>query len=152
MSSTRTMENILTSILLLPTTSLLALSTSLLIKQHVHLRGPIPIFRHIIKYNSIFYSLVSLILCNAITSSYLNSALVREDSISKHGRHVMMVRNLVCVQGQGSLDKKLRLAYHASKFYEYIDIFNVLAVGGVVNTHFWVHHFTVRPRVCLPFS
>ncbi|KAH6696510.1 hypothetical protein BKA61DRAFT_623465 [Leptodontidium sp. MPI-SDFR-AT-0119] len=146
------MENILTSILLLPTTSLLALSTSLLIKQHVHIRGHIPIFRHIIKYNSIFYSLVSLILCNAITSSYLNSALVREDSISKHGRHVMMVRNLVCVQGQGSLDKKLRLAYHASKFYEYIDILNVLAVGGVVNTHFWVHHFTVRPRVCLPFS
>jgi hypothetical protein len=38
----------------------------------------------------------------------------------------------------------LRYIFHASKIYEYADIFNVLAAGGVVNVHFGIHHFTVR--------
>ncbi|OBT92629.1 hypothetical protein VE01_09811 [Pseudogymnoascus verrucosus] len=32
--------------------------------------------------------------------------------------------------------------YHASKFYEYVDILNVLASGGEIDLHFGVHHLT----------
>lgn len=32
--------------------------------------------------------------------------------------------------------------YHASKFYEYLDILNVLASGGEIDLHFGFHHLT----------
>lgn len=32
--------------------------------------------------------------------------------------------------------------YHASKFYEYVDIFNVTASGGAIDLHFGFHHLT----------
>lgn len=32
--------------------------------------------------------------------------------------------------------------YHASKFYEYVDIFNVRASGGIIDLHFGFHHLT----------
>jgi len=32
--------------------------------------------------------------------------------------------------------------YHASKFYEYVDILNVVASGGAVDLHFGFHHLT----------
>lgn len=35
-----------------------------------------------------------------------------------------------------------RSLYHASKFYEYVDILNVLASGGEIDLHFGVHHLT----------
>lgn len=39
-------------------------------------------------------------------------------------------------------DRIGRYAYHTSKFYEYIDIINVLASGGSINLHFAFHHLT----------
>lgn len=35
-----------------------------------------------------------------------------------------------------------RRLYHASKFYEYVDIFNVRASGGAIDLHFGFHHLT----------
>lgn len=40
------------------------------------------------------------------------------------------------------LDHALAKVFHYSKLYEYVDIINVLASGGSVNTHFWFHHLT----------
>lgn len=39
-------------------------------------------------------------------------------------------------------DLLARRLYHASKFYEYVDILNVLASGGEIDLHFGVHHLT----------
>ncbi|KAL5344374.1 hypothetical protein ACLOAV_010634 [Pseudogymnoascus australis] len=41
-----------------------------------------------------------------------------------------------------SHDLLARRLYHASKFYEYVDILNVLASGGEIDLHFGVHHLT----------
>lgn len=41
-----------------------------------------------------------------------------------------------------SHDVLARRLYHASKFYEYIDIINVRAVGGSIDLHFGFHHLT----------
>ncbi len=41
-----------------------------------------------------------------------------------------------------SHDDVSRTAYHGSKFYEYIDIFSVVASGGPVSLHFGFHHLT----------
>ncbi|KAH8890477.1 hypothetical protein GQ53DRAFT_747510 [Thozetella sp. PMI_491] len=35
-----------------------------------------------------------------------------------------------------------RSLFHTSKFYEYVDIFNVLASGGKISLHFGFHHST----------
>lgn len=35
-----------------------------------------------------------------------------------------------------------RQLFHASKFYEYIDIFNVRSSGGTIDLHFGFHHLT----------
>lgn len=53
------------------------------------------------------------------------------------------IRTVICSTPSSELDQKLRYVFHASKLYEYVDIFNVLAAGGVVNAHFAIHHFTV---------
>lgn len=41
-----------------------------------------------------------------------------------------------------SHDALARRLYHYSKFYEYVDILNVLASGGAIDLHFGVHHLT----------
>jgi hypothetical protein len=59
------------------------------------------------------------------------------------------IRSLICSSPFSGFDRKLRFIFHTSKLYEYVDIFNVLAVGGVVNAHFAIHHFTVSFAVTL---
>jgi GNS1/SUR4 family len=39
-------------------------------------------------------------------------------------------------------DNIARRLYHASKFYEYIDVINVRASGGTIDLHFGFHHLT----------
>lgn len=39
-------------------------------------------------------------------------------------------------------DDLARRVYHASKFYEYIDIINVRAMGSSIDLHFGFHHLT----------
>jgi hypothetical protein len=51
--------------------------------------------------------------------------------------------SIICSQSTTRFDETLRNLYHFTKFYEYIDIFNVLGAGGEVNPHFGFHHFTV---------
>jgi hypothetical protein len=85
-------------------------------------------------YNNRIYSLASLILFLAIVLSLLEPL------------HLTSVKAILC-SSPPDRDEPLRHIFHISKLYEYIDIFNVLAVGGLVNTHFWVHHFTVSPAI-----
>jgi hypothetical protein len=134
----------LTSILASPkplyTASVVSFLIARLIIHRVKAHGPIPLAHTIIKYNSILYSILSLLLLLAIISSQWKDLSQASSSFS--------LKSAICSASNSELDTKLRYLYHASKIYEYVDIFNVLAAGGVVNAHFGVHHFTVRP----PFS
>jgi hypothetical protein len=125
------------------TTSLSSFLISRYIINHVQKNGPISFAGRIKKFNNVFYSLFSLALFICISSSFLAGLSEATTSLS--------LNTIICTQSYTDFDKKLRLIYHVSKIYEYIDIFNVLAVGGEVNTHFWVHHFTVRLRLFPPF-
>ncbi|OBT73945.1 hypothetical protein VF21_07418 [Pseudogymnoascus sp. 05NY08] len=49
---------------------------------------------------------------------------------------------LLAITLSPSHDLLARRLYHASKFYEYVDILNVLASGGGIDLHFGVHHLT----------
>lgn len=42
----------------------------------------------------------------------------------------------------GKTSELAKLTYHASKFYEYLDILNVIASGGEIDLHFGFHHLT----------
>lgn len=125
--------NILTSPITLYTTSITSVLISRSIISYVKNRGPIVFFRHVIKWNSIFYSIFSSLLFLAVLQSITHDF---SQSIATP------TLDLICSSPISSLDSDLKLVYYASKIYEYIDIFNVLAVGGVVNRHFWFHHFT----------
>jgi hypothetical protein len=130
------LESLVTSPYTLFTTSILSFIIARVIVLQVKTNGPTPFASSVIKYNSYTYSIFSLFLCMGITGSIL-------DEISNTSQY--SVRTLICSSSQSKLDKKLRYLYHASKLYEYVDIFNVLAAGGVVNAHFAIHHFTVSP-------
>jgi hypothetical protein len=129
---------LITSILSSPNTLYTTSITSFLIARFIIHRvknhRPIRVARTIMKYNSIIYSAFSLVLFFGILASFW---------VDISSTPNLSLRTLICSPSTSNLDQRLRYTYHASKFYEYIDIFNVLAVGSVVNTHFWFHHFTV---------
>jgi hypothetical protein len=124
---------ILASPYLLYSTSIISLILARLIISHVKQHGPISFAGTVIKYNSIIYSIASLLLCLAIFHSVW-ADLSQNPNPS--------LQSIICSPSRSSVDLTLRYIYHASKIYEYVDIFNVLAVGGVLNAHFRVHHFT----------
>jgi hypothetical protein len=134
----------LTSPYTLYTTSLSSFLISRYIINHVQKNGPISSAGRTMKFNNGFYSLFSLALFICISSSIFTDLSEAPTPLSS--------KAIICTHSHTEFDKKLRLIYHVSKIYEYIDIFNVLAVGGEVNTHFWVHHFTVRLRLFPPLS
>jgi hypothetical protein len=136
--------SILTSPYTLYTTSLSSFLISRYIINHVQKKGPISFAARTMKFNNAFYSLFSLALFICISSSYVTDLSTTPTPLS--------LKAITCTKSHTDFDQKLRLIYHVSKIYEYIDIFNVLAVGGEVNTHFGVHHFTVRLRLFPPFS
>ena len=127
---------ILTSPFTLYTTSIFSFLFSRYIISHIQKNGPVFFAPSIMKFNNVFYSLFSLALFICISSSFF--------TLLSTAKTPMSPKAIICTKSYTDFDNKLRLIYHASKMYEYIDIFNVLAVGGEVNTHFWVHHFTVR--------
>ncbi|KAK9242301.1 hypothetical protein V1506DRAFT_547951 [Lipomyces tetrasporus] len=102
-------------------------TVAVLLHRHIQSHAAFPIAPVLIKFNSRFYAAISLwffltILVSRMTSSqsvgirYVNWLLPTETS--------------------------RRYAYHLSKFYEYLDIFLVLANGGQVGLHFAFHHLT----------
>jgi hypothetical protein len=119
---------------LLYTTSALSFLFARFIISLIQKKGPVSFAPTLIKYNSLFYAFASLGLFIGILGS-IWTEISQTSSQS--------LRSFICTKSISSTDQTLRYLYHFSKLYEYVDIFNVLAVGGVVNTHFWVHHFTV---------
>ncbi|KAK9319837.1 ELO family [Lipomyces orientalis] len=102
-------------------------TVAVLLRRYIQSHGAFPIAPVLIKFNSRLYAGISLwffltILFSRTTSSqslgrgYVNWLLPTETS--------------------------RRCAYHLSKFYEYLDIFLVLANGGQVALHFTFHHLT----------
>ncbi|KAK9234145.1 hypothetical protein V1525DRAFT_414014 [Lipomyces kononenkoae] len=99
--------------------------TALLLRRRIQTHGPIPIAATLIKFNNSFYATVSLwLLCGILLSRMTTSHSVES-------AFWMLPTDAHC-----------RLAYHLSKFYEYFDIFLVLASGGQIALHFGFHHFT----------
>jgi hypothetical protein len=125
--------SILASPYLLYSTSITSFILARLIISHVKKHGPISFTGRVTKYNSIVYSIASLILCIAITVSIWTD-ISQTPNLS--------INSVICSPSRSDYDLTLRYIYHASKIYEYVDIFNVLASGGIVNAHFGVHHFT----------
>jgi len=121
----------------LPTTTLLFLTTFILLSSRIKRHGPFKHAPRTMKYNSLLYSLFSLILCLSILSTFPLHPLPS-----------------ICTSPSprpSEFEEKLGLIFHYSKIYEYVDIFNVIAAGGVVNVHFRVHHFTVLHPSFSPF-
>ncbi|KAK3307370.1 uncharacterized protein B0T15DRAFT_510652 [Chaetomium strumarium] len=95
--------------------SLLYLSVWGLTSLYVRLNGSSKtIAPTFMKYNNRLYSLASLVLLLLILLSGMNP----------------------------QYDATARTLFHASKFYEYLDILSVTAAGGSVNLHFGFHHLT----------
>jgi len=124
---------ILSSPYLLYTTSVISFILARSIIYRVRNKGPIPIARTLIKYNSRGYAFASLLLFLAILDSFW-----REIVDTSHATFT----SIICSPSTTKYDEILRYLYHLSKFYEYVDIFNVLGSGGEVNAHFGFHHFT----------
>ncbi|KAF8855396.1 hypothetical protein BDZ45DRAFT_505989 [Acephala macrosclerotiorum] len=132
--------NILISPITLVSTTITSLLISCLITKQIKTHGAIPIFRLIIRYNSIIYSIFSLAL-------FIRILILITTSLPS----IPTFKSIICQKldaGLETFEGNLRLIYHASKIYEYVDIFSALANGRHVNMHFWVHHFTVL----LPFA
>jgi len=131
-----TITAILSSSYFLYATTLSSLISARIIVIRVRRSGPISDADTLMKYHNRFYSIMSLLLCIGLIRS-----LWGEFSQASNAS----IKSIVCYTSLSDDDLNLRYLFHASKFYEYIDIFNVLVVGGTVNTHFGFHHFTVRP-------
>ncbi|KAK9370372.1 hypothetical protein V1509DRAFT_617570 [Lipomyces kononenkoae] len=101
-------------------------TTALVLRYRVRTQGPFPIAAGLIKFNNSFYSVVSLWLFYAILSSRMTA------SYSVDSAFWMLLPT----------DAVGRIAFHLSKFYEYCDIFLVLANGGQIGLHFAFHHLT----------
>lgn len=129
-----TLESLLDSPYTLYITSLTSFILARAINSHVKKNGPITFAPTVIKYNSNLYSIFSFFLCMGIAASLW-------DELSAASKP--SIRTLICSSPPPEIDKKLRYIFHVSKLYEYVDIFNVLAAGGVVNAHFAIHHFSV---------
>lgn len=132
------LENLIASPKTLYTTSIISFIIARAIIYHVKKNGPITFAPTVIKYNSYAYSIFSLLLCIGIAASI-------SDEIPS--TLAPSIRSLICRHPSTNFDRQLRFIFHASKLYEYVDIFNVLAAGGVVNAHFAIHHFTVSLAV-----
>jgi hypothetical protein len=129
-----TLERTLASPYTLYITSISSFLIARGIISHVKKNGPISFAPTVIKYNSNIYSVFSLFLCMGITASIWDEVSLASSPL---------IRTLICSPSSSDFDRKLRYIFHASKMYENVDIFNVLAAGGVVNAHFAIHHFTV---------
>ena len=113
-----TLESLLASPTALVSTSILSFILARAIISRVRKNGPIPYAPKVIKYNSYAYSIFSLFLCMNVTASIW-------DEISRSSDP--SITALICSSSSSKFDRKLRYFYHASKIYEYVDIFNVLA-------------------------
>lgn len=96
--------------------------TASLLRSRVRSHGRVPLASTLIKANSRFYAAVSL---------YLLITLLLSRIISSNSTIWLLPS-----------DVHRRYFYHLSKFYEYIDIFLVLANGGQIGLHFGFHHLT----------
>ncbi|KAJ9645595.1 hypothetical protein H2204_001176 [Knufia peltigerae] len=89
------------------------------LRAYVERNGAFPWTRTVIHLNSQAYSLFSLVLAYLI----LNDAFHFQE-----------------ISGIKSSD--LAYVYHLSKFYEYIDVFNLVANGQSIGPHMAFHHIT----------
>lgn len=124
---------ILSSPFLLYTTSAISFIVARYLTNHVLTKGPLSIAPYLIKYNSRVYSMASFLLFLAILSSF-GTEIAETPDVS--------LNTIICSQSTIKQDEIIRYLFHFSKFYEYVDIFNVLGAGGEVNAHFGIHHFT----------
>ncbi|KAF2098393.1 hypothetical protein NA57DRAFT_77185 [Rhizodiscina lignyota] len=108
---------------------------ALSIGSYVRTNGQFQYAPTLSKFNSRFYGFVSLFLL-------LSSLLSLPGLVDKFPYCASRWLDLSHSLGFQDVSDFARYAYHFSKFYEYLDIFNVLASGGSINFHFGFHHLT----------
>ncbi|KAK5294530.1 hypothetical protein LTR99_009336 [Exophiala xenobiotica] len=90
-----------------------------ILRGYVERHGPFSLAKSITRFNSQIYSLCSLGLALLI----LNDVFYFE-------------------QHENIESSNLAYIYHLSKFYEYIDVFNLVANGQSIGSHMAFHHIT----------
>ncbi|TFK44079.1 hypothetical protein BDQ12DRAFT_730189 [Crucibulum laeve] len=117
--------------------SVIFATTAFSIHVYVQKNGPIPFSRQILRLNSAIYSIVSLFFVLQIGGLILrllgtSSAIGIQETAHK----------ILLQPSTDPKDKTLRYLYHLSKFWEYVDIFSVLATGSSIGIAFSFHHLT----------
>ena len=147
--------------------------TSLAIQRNVKSNGPYPFARRLQQINNNYYAQFSLVYFLTLFYTSVVYPVIYADQLqygrlvmgpldasgtpfasgSKHSpdctsnqTRLSQIWNAVNRSHWApspSVDQDLRVIYYVSKFWEYIDIFLVLATGGDVSVHFGWHHLTV---------
>ncbi|KAJ6437860.1 NADPH2:quinone reductase [Purpureocillium lavendulum] len=69
-------------------------------------------------------------------------ALVRSITLLNSRFYALASAALLAMMLRPAYQDTARLLFHASKFYEYIDVLGVRAAGGEIGLHFAIHHLT----------
>ena len=97
------------------------------LRRYVQRNGALPLARTITTLNSQVYSLFSLVLaCLILNDVY----------------HFQALESTIPIAA-GIKTEDLGYIYHLTKFYEYIDVFNLVASGKVIGPHMAFHHLTM---------
>lgn len=111
------------------------------LRGYVSRNGPFRHARTITRLNSQLYAVFSLALAGLILRDYL------ENTTHSHSHYNMPFLQETLELLVPPFAKDLRTAdlahmYHVSKFYEYVDVFNLVGQGTAIGPHMAFHHLT----------
>jgi hypothetical protein len=115
------------------------------LRGYVSKHGAFPVFSTIITINSILYAAFSALLSYLLIQSYLLQHASPDKPISiplPLGLTIPFLdKSTLTIAEMGYI-------YHLSKFYEYIDVINLVGQGKVVGPHMAFHHITTPYLTC----
>lgn len=100
------------------------------LQRYVTRNGALPLFTTITRLNSIAYSSFSAFLAYALITTYTNP-------------NEPIVLTFPILGTIPLTPSTLGYVYHLSKFYEYIDVLNLVLTGHVIHQHMAFHHLTM---------
>ncbi|RMZ76394.1 hypothetical protein DV737_g4868, partial [Chaetothyriales sp. CBS 132003] len=105
-----------------------------MLRRYISRAGPIPEFTSITHLNSLLYAIFSAGLAYLIWQSFFEPDM---QIYELPFRLPVLATNTLVIETW-----MLGYAHHVSKFYEYVDVFNLVAQGFTINTHMAFHHIT----------
>jgi hypothetical protein len=109
-------------------------------RGHISKHGALPMFSTITTINSIVYAAFSALLSYLLIQSYL----LQQDASSHRPIFVPLPLGLTVpfLERSSLTIAEIGYIYHLSKFYEYMDVINLIGQGKVVGQHMAFHHIT----------